>query len=380
MRPDLRLRNAAIQAVEAIMRACREGTDPAGSVPHSVLGPLISDVLAGRTHDHYTEYTIRKRTGGTRLLHAPSEPLMALQYAVLYNILYDFQASPYAHGFVVGRSPVTAAQVHLDQDVVVRMDLRDFFPSCTLDIVERALRRVFTDDQQAAAPTLARLCTHQGALPQGGPASPALSNLCADALDYQLGGIARTLLAHYTRYSDDLIFSARYECEGPVREGQPAWQCRHIIHKQLHADHRGLCSFCNMAAGQLPRYITWFTKVIESHGFAVNRRKTKVMHRTRVQRVNGLVVNYMNSRRTIHPRVDRHYRRRTRAMLHRALLRAQTGDKDGKPYAAHNHIHGRIAYIHQSSPEQAQPLWDQWRVLQETINTGDTHDSILTDR
>jgi hypothetical protein len=42
---------------------------------------------------------------------------------------------------------------------------------------------------------------------QGGPSSPAISNLCFKLLDYRLDGLARACDGFYTRYADDLCFS-----------------------------------------------------------------------------------------------------------------------------------------------------------------------------
>ena len=60
-------------------------------------------------------------------------------------------------------------------------------------------------------------------LPQGAPTSPALTNLICWRLDRRLSGLAAKLGFTYTRYADDMTFSASGEAAG---EGQPAAEFR----------------------------------------------------------------------------------------------------------------------------------------------------------
>ncbi len=180
-------------------------------------------------HYHYT--VLPKRRGGVRLIEAPQARLKALQRQILTQIL-DRVPSYYtaAHGFVKGRSVHTFAAQHVGKAMLLRVDLKDFFPSVggarvqsvfrTLGYPERVAdllggicttttpRRVF-----AGAPVAPReladvarvyLRPH---LPQGAPTSPVLANLCAFRLDCRLTGLADWLGATYSRYADDLAFS-----------------------------------------------------------------------------------------------------------------------------------------------------------------------------
>ena len=307
---------------------------------------------AGEAHTLYETFTLPKASGGHRLIEAPCEGLQRVQHRILHRILYRLAPSPYAHGFVRGRSAVTAAQVHQDPDVVIRIDIADFFTSCLAGDLRTSLEELESAEVTPLIEDILMYCTLDGRLPQGAPTSPALSNIRCIRMDHRLAGVARYLWARYSRYSDDMVFSARHACEGPLRAGKKAWECDRILEKLLHPDLRGMCQGCTMAGHTLSRYIPWFVHVVEEEGFRVNRKKTKVSRRKGRQSVNGLVVNEDHG-----PRVNKHYRRRTRAMLHRAWQRLQ-GYDDGRPYASLEHIAGRIAYIHQASPTRARPLWE----------------------
>lgn len=70
-----------------------------------------------------------QRSGGVRLLESPKSRLKQLQRRILTGIRDPIPAHPAAHGFVEGRSIVTFASPHASKQVLLRLDLQDFFPS-----------------------------------------------------------------------------------------------------------------------------------------------------------------------------------------------------------------------------------------------------------
>jgi RNA-directed DNA polymerase len=55
---------------------------------------------------------------------------------------------------------------------------------------------------------IANLCCYNGCLPQGAPTSPTLTNLVCQRLDKKLYKYAKSINATYSRYADDITFSA----------------------------------------------------------------------------------------------------------------------------------------------------------------------------
>jgi len=105
---------------------------------------------------------------------------------------------------------VTNALPHIGQEVVVKLDIREFFPSIRAARIEQYFRKIGWNAE--AALLLTKLCTHEGALPQGAPTSPRLSNLVNFKMDARLAGLAKSRRASYTRYADDMTFSfSRHE-------------------------------------------------------------------------------------------------------------------------------------------------------------------------
>ena len=69
-------------------------------------------------------------------------------------------------------------------------------------------RRTSTGYSDGVSTTLALLCTRAGTLPQGACTSPVLANLAVCALEGRIDKWCRYRGITYTRYSDDLSFSA----------------------------------------------------------------------------------------------------------------------------------------------------------------------------
>lgn len=245
----------------------------------------------GRTEQELATFTpvyfaraIKKRSGGTRTLHVPDPRTKTLQRAILRRLLARLRVHPAVHGFEPGRSIVTNAREHVGQKLIVKVDIKDFFPSTRQQEVVRYFQWIGWD--RACAELLARLCCHEGGLPQGAPTSPRLSNLVNGRLDGLLQKYASRCRAKYTRYADDITFSTSWK-RATVRAGLLA---RGMV--------RGICSR------------------IESCGYQPNTTKIRYLRAHQQQRVTGLVVN-----QTVN--LPRKKRRTLRAIEHRFQLRAE---------------------------------------------------------
>lgn len=154
----------------------------------------------------YRSYTIKKRNGGERLIEAPYPSLKMVQRWILDIILAPSAVyHPSVVGFRQGKTILDNATPHLGHDVLLKMDIKEFFPSVTEPLVERYFMSL--GYSLSLSGTLAYLCCKDYRLPQGAPTSPLLSNVLFVKMDWELDRIAVTEGLSYTRYADDLTFS-----------------------------------------------------------------------------------------------------------------------------------------------------------------------------
>ncbi len=276
---------------------------------------------------HYRVRRLDKPAGGVRVIEAPKPRLAEAQRRILRRVVDPAGAHPAARGFRPGGSVLAYAAPHVGTRSVVRLDLRDCFPTVTMPRVRGALQRL--GYPVPVATVLADLCTvatpgdelrgldpwHAAALrgrhlPQGAPSSPALVNLVLRRLDARLTGLARAQGARYTRYGDDLAFSGAVDPE--------------------------------LIAGVVP-------KIVRSEGFSVNPRKTGIMRAGSRQELAGIVVN-------ARAQVPRTEYDALRALLHNAArFGAETQNRGGHAdFRAY--VHGRIAWVAQGNESRRDRL------------------------
>ncbi|MDR1968572.1 MAG: RNA-directed DNA polymerase [Burkholderiaceae bacterium] len=287
---------------------------------------------------HYQRFTLPKKSGGTRQISAPMPRLKRAQYWVLDNVLAKVPLHEAAHGFRAGRSILSNAAPHVGQAVVINLDLKDFFPSIGLRRVRGVFRQLGYGEQVATL--LALLCTEaptdevqidgaryfvargERVLPQGAPTSPALTNVLCRRLDARLAGCAAKLGFRYTRYADDLSFSA------------------------AGGHHRDSA-----------RLLWRVHQIIASEGFTPHPDKQQVMRPHRRQHVTGLVVNRKLS-------IDRATLRRFRAVLHQAERRGVQGLHWQGSANLLDALAGYAHFVAMVDSARGQPLVQRVRALQ----------------
>lgn len=276
--------------------------------------------------NHYHTFELEKKSGGKRKISAPKPKLKELQNWILENILHKIPYTVEAHGFIKERSIVTNAQPHLNKDIVVNIDLKDFFPTVTYKRVKGLFHKIGYSEEIATI--LSLLCTYseinettldgvtyyvqsgERKLPQGSPASPAISNMIVYKMDQKINGLAKKLNFSYTRYADDMSFSTHQENSQNVS-----------------------------------RLLYFTKKIIESEGFVIHPDKVHVMRKGMQQKVTGVVVNKKLN-------VDRIQLRKFRAVLHNIEKNGWKDQKWGKAIHLINAIEGYINYVYMVNPEK----------------------------
>lgn len=276
---------------------------------------------------HYRKFYMPKKSGGRRLISAPMPRLKKVQYWILQNLLNKVALHKDANGFVADRSIVTNAQPHVGKDLVLNMDVKDFFPSVHFKRVKGLLQQLGYSEKISTI--LSLICTEavtdeveidgktyfvqkgNRVLPQGAPTSPAITNILCFSLDNRLQGLAYKLNCNYTRYADDITFSGGKE----------------IIAQQL----------------------VWRIKrILQDEGFTVHPDKIRIMRKGTQQEVTGVIVNQQLS-------INRKDLRKFRALLHN-LKKGDASTAQIHPANLSNHIIGYANFVKMVNPVKGKQL------------------------
>ncbi|MBE2228150.1 MAG: RNA-directed DNA polymerase [Ignavibacteria bacterium] len=231
----------------------------------------------------YKTFYIPKKNGSFREINSPISTIKIIQkkLAQILNAVY-LPKEP-AHGFIIEKSILSNARLHVRRKYVLNLDLENFFPTINFGRIRGMfLKKPYNFDPKTAT-IIAQICCYKGFLPQGAPTSPILSNMICSKLDSNLSFLASKNKCIYTRYADDLSFST------------------------------SLTNFPKAIAKPNPTGLVELgeelKKIIRDNGFEVNSDKIRLQYKQQRQEVTGLVVNEF-------PNVKRKFVRQIRAMLH----------------------------------------------------------------
>lgn len=292
---------------------------------------------------YYKYFAIKKRRGGLRRIMSPYSELRDVQTWIKENILDKIELPNCVKAFVKGRNIMKNAKMHEGRKYILKVDITNFFESIGVRQVYVAFRKMGYDRSVAA--WLANLCTakiedykyeqledqeeiqklfndlyHKSEpfLVQGAPTSPGLANIICNRMDKRMMGLANKHGFTYSRYADDMTFSADKK-------------------------------------DRLPK-VSMIRKIVETEGFHLNEEKIELLHEGNRQIVTGLLVDN-------HVRVPGRYKKDIKRHIHFCLKyggrdhfhRIAPGKAFGKEWLA-----GRIRYIHSVEPETAKKLWAEF--------------------
>lgn len=226
--------------------------DAAGFAKESNFDEKSISRLTIRNNRFYKETRIPKKSGGYRTIHQPNRELKAMQAWILRNILQLLEPSEYATAFRKGAGIAQNVYPHSTNRFFMSVDVENFFPSIKSDKVFNIFKTIGYNP--TASWLLTRICTYEDAIPQGAVTSPHISNLICSRLDRRLGGLTKKRNIIFTRYCDDMTFSAR----NPYT---------------------------------LMKSFKIVKKIIESEGFNLNHQKTRFTGPYRQTRITGLIKN-----------------------------------------------------------------------------------------
>jgi RNA-directed DNA polymerase len=257
----------------------------------------------------YKTFSIKKRSGGDRLIAQPTAFVKSVQRGIIEVFLSQFAVSKSTTAYTAGLSIKDNAQAHAGAKYLLKMDFKNFFPSIKqtdlFQFISRKNVELDNIDKLLLSKYLFRKTNSGYELSIGAPSSPMFSNIIMIDFDQKIEKHCEELSVIYTRYADDLTFS----CGG--------YESLPIIKKIVEE----------------------LTKSTSSPTLRINEDKTRFIGKGRSQRVTGVILTHAGG-----VSVGRHLRKKIRAMLH-CYSKGQLNHKD-IPY-----LHGIISHVQNIEPE-----------------------------
>jgi RNA-directed DNA polymerase len=260
----------------------------------------------------YKVYRIPKRAPGEfRTIAQPAREVKALQYWVMNNVLNQFAVHPAATAYRKQVSIVRNAKPHAQGRFLLKMDFKDFFPSLKAADFRSFLQAQGADldeDEVSALCNILFWSPKEGppelCLSIGAPTSPLLSNVLMMEFDRDTAALCNARRVRYTRYADDLSFSAANS-------------------EDLQLVEQGILGWCDTSTS--PR-------------LEVNQKKTVRVSKRESRRVTGLVLT--NDRKVS---LGRDTKRAIRAAMHHFSTGRLTADQIQR-------LRGMLAYVNSVEP------------------------------
>lgn len=270
----------------------------------------------------YKVYKIPKRAPGEfRTIAQPAREVKALQYWVMNNVLSQFDIHPSATAYRKQVSIAHNAKAHARGRFLLKMDFKDFFPSLKAADLMAFLEMqgsTFDADELTALCNILFWAPKKGVpdlcLSIGAPSSPLLSNILMWRFDRDIAALCDANGVRYTRYADDLSFSAAKS-------------------EDLRVVEQGVIRWCARSAS--PR-------------LTVNEKKTVRVSKRDSRRVTGLVLTNDNK-----ISLGRDTKRIIRAAMHHFATQRLTPDEVQE-------LRGFLAYVNSVEPRFLERLRDKY--------------------
>ena len=267
------------------------------------------------TEYKYNIFYRHKKNGKRREINSPCDALKAKQahLKLLLRSKIDAELPTYVVGFRNGYNLKKNGEQHNGKKWVINLDIKNFFPSITKEILEKELDcfKDYLKTHRYNFNDFIEFVVLNKALPQGSPISPLLSNyigyklIDAKIYPFLLNRFGNDL--SYTRYADDITIS--------LNKIETRTQVKDIVNEVI--------------------------KIIESDGlFFINKEKISIMHNSQKQVVTGICVNQKTS-------LGRKEKLKYRAIFHKLKNNEIKMD---------NVLQGKIAYLRSIEPEYYEKL------------------------
>jgi RNA-directed DNA polymerase len=171
------------------------------------------DRLIHSAPERYKVYYIIKRSGGFREIAHPATELKVAQRAIAREYLNKLPIHQCATAYKPGSSIKQNAEMHIHNRPILKYDFKDFFPSITEQAwLSYCMKHELFERADAIRSGRLLFRRPRGGrilrLSVGAPSSPVLSNILLNDFDEEINSRVLDHKITYTRYADDMTFSA----------------------------------------------------------------------------------------------------------------------------------------------------------------------------
>jgi hypothetical protein len=232
-----------------------------------------------------------------REISAPNGSLKTLQGRLAGLVLSKLPKHDCNYAYMSGRNVRQAADTQVDGDVLIRIDLKDFFTHHYEPYVRAKLHEL-TGYSKEMCWFITKLCSLRGSLPQGAVTSPVLSVVLNYDMDVRISDIAAAHNLVYTRYADDLCFSGSDRNDAHLHSFIN--EVSHAVHpfrvnwKKVDIMRNSARSFvCGIEVRGVTPEMEF--NLIEENGFKVKRTASKLMYTTSKPVADDVITSISNS-------------------------------------------------------------------------------------
>lgn len=167
--------------------------------------------------NNYNIFKIPKHSGGLRTISAPTgnlKTLLETSYNILMKEYKPILPHNCAYAYIENRDAYTALKQHQSSEWFLKLDIKDFFPSCNKALLMEKIPKTFPFNiiQEKIPEHFEKLidcCLLENELPQGTNMSPMLTNTLMMDFDTKFSAFCTNQGMTYTRYADDILVSSK---------------------------------------------------------------------------------------------------------------------------------------------------------------------------
>lgn len=195
-----------------------------------------------------TVFTINQRNKKRKVVKVRSNTYKYILKVLAVYLNEQYKIPDCVYGYVKGKSVVQNSKKHLTKKYVLKVDIKDFFYSISIEKVKKMFL-TFTDNEDIAI-LLSKLVTYDEILYPGLITSPIISNIILKELDHDFIDLVAKYGCIYSRYADDITISTddKYPSKGEIEN------------------------------------------ILKNYGFCLNEKKFCLMKRGQTQVVTGLSI------------------------------------------------------------------------------------------